>query len=131
MTLIIFPRNSSGSSDTSGLTNLSTLQKLSTDNSGNLCFDGHIISNSSVEVPYNITLTQAIIGQEFIELPYDCDTSRIITLSIQGIQLQQGTYWEVIEKTYPQKDLISWEGLELENLAQVGDKISISYYRRS
>ena len=130
MALIIFPRGTSGGSDTSGLTNLSTLRKLSTDSNGNLCFDGNIISNSSVEVPYNITLTKAIIGQKFIELPNDCDTSRIITLSIQGIQMQQGTDWEVITKVWPQKDLIAWEGLGLETLAQVGDKILISYYRK-
>ncbi len=129
MSLIIFPRGSSGGSDTSGLTNLSTLRKFSTDNNGNLCFDGNIIS-SSVEIPYNVTLTKAIIEQKFIELPLDCDTSKIITLSIQGIQIQQGVYWEVHEQTYPDKDLIAWNGLELENLAQVGDKIFISYYRK-
>ena len=130
MALIIFPRGSSGSSDTSELTNLATLRKLSTDSNGNLCFDGHIVSNASVEIPYSVTLTKAMIGNKFIELPYDCDTSRIITLSIQGIQMTEGSDWEVIAKVWPEKDLIAWAGLGLEFIAQAGDNILISYYRK-
>ena len=129
MALIIFPRGEDSSSG-SALPNIATLSKLATDSNGNLTFNGKIISNNSIEVPYNVSLTKQIIGQKFIELPEDCDTSRIITLSIQGIQMQQNTDWEVSEKTYPEKDLIAWEGLGLETLAQVGDKIFISYYRK-
>lgn len=132
MGLIIIPKSTydSGGGGSSDLPNAKTLAKFSVDNDGNLLFDGKIISTGSVEVPFNVTLSKQLISQKFIELPNDCDTSQIITLSIQGIQMQQGADWEVINQTWPNKDKIAWEGLGLETLAQVGDKIQISYYRK-
>ena len=129
MPLIIVPRREGGSggSETSELTNLSTLSKLSTSSDGKLLFNGKVVSEKSIEVAYNVELSK---NQSSIELPNDCDTSRVITLSINGISLERGTFWEVIEKEWPEKDLIAWSGLELENLAQAGDKILITYYKK-
>ena len=105
--------------------NSGTLSKLSTDTSGNLLFDGKIIASNSIETGQKFIITPQEIAQKFIELPEDCDTSRIITLALNGLSLEQGEYWDV-----QAKNLITWSGLELERLIQPGDKILISYYRR-
>ncbi len=128
MTIIIVPKQTNGGSGNVDLPNEATLRKLSTDANGNLSFNGKTIGEKAIEVKYGVTLTQ---GQRIIELPNDCDTSRAITLSFNGISLQEGEFWEVIEKSWPEKDCIAWTGLELENLAQVGDKISITYYKKA
>ena len=119
-----------GSSDGHSHSNLAVLNKLSTNNDGSLLFNGSKVGEKALEVAYNLVLTEQQVKQKFIELPYDCDISRIITLAFQGISMEQGTFWEVIEKDSPEKDLISWNGLELETIAQAGDSISISYYRK-
>lgn len=119
-----------GAGDGHSHSNLAVLNKLSTDNNGALLFNGSKVGEKALEVAYNLVLTEQQVRQKFIELPYDCDTSRIITLAFQGVSMQQGTFWEVIEKDSPEKDLIAWNGLELETIAQAGDSISISYYRK-
>ena len=119
-----------GSGDGHTHNNLSVLNKLATDKNSALLFNGSQVGEKALEVAYNLVLTAQQVKQKFIELPYDCDTSRIITLAFQGISMQQGTFWEVIEKDSPEKDLIAWDGLELETIAQAGDSISISYYRK-
>ena len=133
MGIIFVPQKNlyGGSSNGGGeiFSNSATLKKLSTDASGNLTFNGKAVGTSSIETAYNLTITNQQITQKFIELPEDCDTSRIITLSLNGLALERGEFWEVIEKDAPEKDLIAWNGLELENYAQVGDKILISYYK--
>ena len=123
MAIIIVPKQTNSSSGNIDLPNESTLRKLSTDASGNLSFNGKTVGEKAIEVAYNVTLTK---GQNTIELPNDLDTSRAIALSFNGISLQQGDFWEVIEKEWPEKDCIVFTG----NLAQSGDKISISYYKK-
>ena len=125
MPLILVPKSTGNSSSGEGLTNVSTLSKLSTSSDGKLLFNGKVVNEKSVEVVYSVTLKKA---QKSIELPDDCDISRAITLSLNGISLEQGAFWEVIEKSYPEKDLIAWSGLELETLAQAKDKVLITYY---
>ena len=136
MALIIFPpatfqSDDSGSSgDGHSHSNLFTLNGLSTDTSGNLCFKGKIVAENAIEVVHNITLNNSLVAQKFISLPDDCDTSRAITLSLNGVAFTQGDFWEVSEKNYPDLDSIVWAGLGLDGLVQVGDKISISYYKK-
>lgn len=137
MPLMIIPAatyygNSGGGSSTDGHSHLNsaTLNKLSTDSNGNLCFNGKAVSVIPVEKSYCLTLNQNHIQQKFFTLPDDCDASQAITLSLNGIALAKGDFWEVVEKSYPQLDLIAWNGLELQSLAQLGDSIIISYYRR-
>ena len=81
-----------------------------------------------VETSMNVTLTAQHISQKYIELPSNYDTSRLVTVSIQGILTEQDVDWEVSKKGTT--DLIAWNGLELENIAQVGDKIFITYYKK-
>ena len=129
--ILVYPSSTGGGGGGTGSdhshSNLSILNKFSTDANGNLRYSGKIIGESAIETNYSVILSK---GQTSIELPEDCDTSRAITLAIQGVSTQQDTDWEVIEKTSPEKDLISWVGLGLESLAQAGDKILITYYRK-
>ena len=111
-------------------TNFNTLNKLSTDTEGNLCFNGKIVGEKAVETACNITLTDAQIRQKFIALPHDCDTSRVITLSLNGVAMPQGDFWEVRENVNSStSDLIVWNGLALDTIIRAGDKIFISYYK--
>lgn len=112
-----------GSSSSTEFANASTLKKLSTDENGNLTFNGKVIAEKSIEIGYNVTLEK---NQSTIELPDDCDTSRAITVSLNGILLQEGEFWEVVEKSYPVKDFITLKGLDY----QAKDKIFITYYRK-
>lgn len=132
MPLILTWNNSGGSSggnaDTSELANLSTLKKLSTTSDGKLAFNGKLVNTpQEQELTHYETLQK---NQKFIELPNDCDTTQAITLSLNGVSLQEGIFWEVREKDNPEKDLIAWDGLELDDLAQEGDRIMITYYRK-
>lgn len=124
-----------GSSITSGqtdsFTNAEVLRKLTADSNGNLFFNGKKVGEKALEVSYSAALTEQIISQGFIALPHDCDTSRTITLTLQGISFLQGQDWEVNEQTYPQPDLITWKDLGLEAIARVSDNISITYYKKS
>ncbi|MBQ3347445.1 MAG: hypothetical protein IJG39_10195 [Synergistaceae bacterium] len=111
-------------------TNSATLNKLSTDNNGNLCFNGRIVGEKAIETSCNFSLTDSQARQKFIALPDDCDTARAIILSLNGVSFAQGDFWEVRENVNTAcSDLIAWEGLGLENIAQAGDKVIISYYK--
>ena len=129
MSIMIVPPSSfgavggSGGSSSTEFANVSTLRKLSTDENGNLTFNGKVIAEKSIEVGYNVTLEK---NQSIIELPDNCDTSRAITVSLNGILLQEGEFWEVIEKSYPTKDFIALKELDY----QAKDKIFITYYRK-
>ena len=83
-----------------------------------------------VEAVLNLTVNQLILEQCSIQLPYPCDLSQAVTLSLNGIALPRGSFWEVIHDDSLNSDAIAWTGLELQQLAQFGDSIIISYYRR-
>lgn len=117
------------SADGHSHTNMATLNKLSTDNDGNLRFNGKIVGEKSIETAYDINITDAIVQQKFIPLPADCDTTRIITFALNGVAFAQGDFWEVRENVTSTTDFISWDGLSLQNLIQAGDNVLISYYR--
>lgn len=126
MPLILKPvRTTSGGGDSSTFANAETLSKISESMDGKLLFNGKSVSEQGQELTHYEILQK---NQKFIELPNDCDTTQAITVSINGLAVDEHTFWEVIEKSYPEKDLIAWEGLELETLAQEGDKILITYY---
>ena len=137
MPLIIVPaatlqNSSSGGTSIDGHShnNLATLNKLSTSN-GKLCFNGKVVGEEAIEVAYNLTLTATQVVQKYVALPDDCDTARVITLSLNGVSFAQGDFWEVSENVNSSTtDLVSWDGLSLENIAQAGDSIFISYYKK-
>lgn len=85
----------------------------------------------STETIYKVILTSEHIAQKYVELPEDCDTTKFTGLYIQGLITEPGEDWELVERTAPDKDLISWSGLGLEQTAQAGDKVLISYYKKS
>ena len=135
MPIIIIPRDSfygAGSASAEGHThnNLNTLNKLSTDNNGNLCFNGNLAGEKAIETSLYVTLTDALVKQKFIALPHDCDSSRAITLSLNGVAFSQGDFWEVRENVNSSNnDIIAWEGLGLDGFVKAGDCIAISYYK--
>ncbi len=131
MAVIIFPPatySSEGSGES--FANASTLSKLGTDANGNLSFNGKTVAERSIEVSYNITCSKSQISQKFIAIPNDCDFTRAITLSLNGVVFTRGDFWEVSEKNYPDLDAIVWAGLGLDGFIQVGDKVAISYYKK-
>ena len=111
--------------------NINALNKLSIDTNGNLCFDGQCIVNNSVETSYSVILSEQNIAHCSLELPYDCDTVKAITLTLQGLSFVQGKDWELIEHTAPVFDVISWKHLALQTIVQQGDLVSITYYKKS
>lgn len=111
--------------------NLSILNKLTIDAQGNLSFAGKTIAENAVEVSYSTTLSTQNINTHSLELPHDCDTSRAITLTLQGLAFVQGKDWQLIENNTPVLDVISWENLALQNLVRQGDSVSITYYKKS
>ena len=136
MSIIIIPREAfygAGAASGEGHThnNLTTLNKLSTDNYGNLRFDGNLAGEKAIESSLNVTLTDSLVKQKFISLPHDCDTSRVITLSLNGVAFSQEDFWRIRESSNSSEiDFIDWEGLGLENFAMAGDKMLITYYRK-
>lgn len=107
--------------------NLETLDKLSTDSKGNLLFNGKLVGDTTYETAYSITLTETHVAQKYVVLPADCDTSKAITLSLNGLDFPRGEAWDLKKTGHA---IIVWDGLELENFVQVGDTILISHYRR-
>lgn len=87
--------------------------------------------DKSTETSLTLALTEQHIAQKGVKLPDDCDASKAIIFTLQGMVMQRGTAWVVIENEYPELDLISWAGLELDGFAQAGDKILITYYRKA
>ncbi len=83
-----------------------------------------------VEVSYNTTLSALNISQALLSLPDDCVPNRAITLALNGIITSEGIDWQVIHQTSPQLDYVAWQGLGLQVVAQEGDSVSITYYRR-
>ena len=135
MPLIIFPSATyySGGSSTSGdipHSNIATLNMLSTNAQGNLTFNGQTVGDTAREVAYNVTISNAHLAQKSIQLPDDCDASRAITLSLNGILFPRGDAWEGSEQNYPLLDAITWQNLALDCLIQTGDKVCISYYKK-
>ena len=137
MPIMIIPAStfygSSGGASADGHThtNSATLNKLSTNSNGDLCFNGKIVGEKAVETAYNVILNTQDISRKYIALPHDCDTSHIITLSLNGVSFAQGDFWEVSENVNStSNDLITWEGLGLDSLVQAGDTVLISYYKK-
>jgi hypothetical protein len=121
---------SGGGGDGHNHANLSLLNSLRTDSSGNLLFNGVIVGEQAVEVAYERTLTQEDINNKYLELPEDCDTDRAITLILENLPQKRGEDWVFNERESPEKDRIAWAGRGMERIAQAGDKVSINYYRK-
>ena len=134
MAVVIVPRatfyGSSSGEGGQAFANSATLSKLSTDTNGNLAFNGKAVGEKSIEVAYSSILSDENISACSIDLPEDCDSSRSITLALQGISTQQGVDWDVIEHDFPQPDVIGWRGLGLQAVAQQGDSVVITYYKQ-
>ena len=134
MAVIIVPRAqvSGGASGEVGQSfpNSGTLSKLGADASGNLTFDGKTVGEKALEVAYSLVLSPQNIADCCIDLPDDCDSSRSITLALQGIAAQKGVDWDIQEHDAPILDAVVWRGLGLQDVAQAGDSVLITYYKK-
>lgn len=134
MPVIIIPRAqvSGGSAGEGGqsFSNSGTLSLLSSDAQGNLLFGGKTVGEKALEVAYNLILSEQNIAACSIMLPDDCDSSRSITLALQGMATLQGIDWIIEEHDSPTLDAIVWNGLGLQEVAQLGDSVLITYYKK-
>ena len=111
--------------------NSNVLKKFNVDDEGNLTFDGQYLATSSLEVAYSSVISQQNISSSSIPLPHDCDVSRAVTVSLQGISTTQGVDWKIIENDFPVPDIISWDNLGLQGIIQLDDSVLITYYKKS
>lgn len=109
--------------------NLEDLERLSV-REDVLYLDDSPVGEMAEETYYNIDLTSANIENCNIELPYDCDTDMPIVVSISGITLVRGVDYEIVQNTWPEKDLISWNGYPLQDTVITGDRVAITYYKK-
>ena len=128
--IIVPPRSFIPNGDAASFPNSDTLSKIGSDNYGNLTFNGKAVSDFSREVAFSTTLTQQNILEASLPLPDDCDTSRSITLAIQGIATQKGIDWDILDHSFPELDAIVWDGFGLQFIAQEGDAVIITYYKK-
>lgn len=88
-------------------------------------------SDKVIEVNYNTTLTQENITNRYLELPEDCEVSRAITVTLENLPQIRNEDWVVIENVNPEKDRISWAGFDMERYVEVGDIVSVTYYKKA
>ena len=110
--------------------NLASLNALKV-NGDDLLVNGKAVGEKAVEVAIEATLTATDIANKHLDLPEDCDVSRALTVVLESLPRRMGEDWTVIENVDPEKDRISWAGLGMERLAQAGDKVSITYYKKA
>lgn len=131
--IIVNPGGGGGSgpgSDGHTHPNLPSLNKLAVTGPGKLLVDGAAVGEAAIEVGYEVVLTSQHIADKGLALPEDCDVSRALTLVLESLPQRMGDDWEVVEKTAPEKDRITWAGLGMERTARAGDKVSINYYKK-
>ena len=109
--------------------NLASLNALRV-NGEDLLVNGSPVGEKAVEVALEVVLSAADIANKYLELPEDCDASRALTVVLESLPQRAGEDWTVVENASPVKDRISWAGLGMERLAQVGDKVSVNYYKK-
>ena len=96
-----------------------------------LYVNGYPVGDKVVEVMINISLTQDMINNCKVQLPNDCDVKRPITVVINSIPQLHDNDWIVIEKEYPELDEISWKNKSLQNILEVDDRMTITYYKKT
>ncbi len=111
-------------------TNLASLNQIAVIGPGEIRVGGKLVQEKAIESSFDVLLTGAHVSAKRIELPYDCELSRPISLVLESLPQKQGNDWEVSEKVAPEKDLIVWSGLGMERVVRVGDRVNVTYYRK-
>ena len=109
--------------------NLASLNALRT-NGDELYVNGKAVGERAVEMLHDVTLTALDISNKYIELPEDCDAGRALSVSLQGLTQRRVGDWDVDERDAPSKDRVMWAALGMERVAQAGDEVTITYYRK-
>ena len=98
---------------------------------GKLYVNGYPVGEKAIEVMQTITLTEEMINNCKIKLPDDCDVDRPITVVINSVPQLHDNDWIIIENEWPVLDEISWKNKQLQNILEVGDIVSITYYKKT
>ena len=96
-----------------------------------LYVNGYPVGEKVVEVMINVTLTEDMINNCKVQLPNDCDVNRPITVVINSIPQLHENDWIIIEHEYPELDEISWKNKSLQNILEIGDRMTITYYKKT
>ena len=115
--------------DTHSHPNYEVLSKLQLHNN-KLYIDGYPVGEKAIEVSYNFTVTNNEISGYGFDLPNDCDVDRPITLVIENVTMINGDDYIITENEMPISDRISWYHKNMEYRVEVGDKISVTYYKK-
>lgn len=109
--------------------NLDVLNNLKAYN--NYLYYGDIpVGDPSEETTFVDNLTTTQINNAFLELPEDCDANRPIILSISGVTQTRDIDFTTIIRELPLKDIITWKGYEMQDRVMVGDRVTITYYKK-
>jgi hypothetical protein len=84
----------------------------------------------AIERMAEFTVSSANVAQKYVELPDDYAPGYPVTVVYEYLPQQAGVDYELVENTAPIKDRISWAGLAMESTIQVGDHLSITYYKK-
>lgn len=109
--------------------NMDVLWKLQLYNN-KLYVNGYPVGEQVIEVMMNVKLTEDMLNNCRIHLPNDCDPDRPITFVINSIPQLHDNDWILIENDYPVLDEISWKNKQLQNILQLNDIATITYYKK-
>lgn len=110
--------------------NLALLNMLKIDDNGNLTLNGVPVGEKATETTLQKILTQKDITNGYFDLPANCDTDRAITLILCGMPQIINDDWKAVVKDNSENSQVAWKGLNMEQLVQAGDKVSMTYYRK-
>ena len=110
--------------------NMDVLWKLQLYNN-KLYVNGYPVGEQVVEVMMNVKLTEDMLNNCRIHLPNDCDPDRPITFVINSIPQLHDNDWILVENDYPVLDEISWKNKQLQNILQLNDIATITYYKKT
>lgn len=98
---------------------------------GKLYCDGYPVGERAIEAFIDIILTEDMINNCKFTLPHDCDSNRPITLTINSVPALHDDDWYLVEHEWEELDEISWKNKLPQQLLQVGDIATVTYYKKS
>ena len=98
---------------------------------GRLYCNGYPVGERVTESFIDIVLTENMINNCGFTLPDDCDSDRPLTLTINSIPALHDNDWYLIEHDYPTLDEISWKNKLPQQLLEIGDIATVTYYKKS
>ena len=111
---------------------ISQLDLLSINDNNELCVNNvPVTGEKAIEVAYNVTADSEIITSREIKLPYDCDVGRSLVVVLNSMAQMYGVDYVIEENIDPEPDKIIWTDFNMQHKIDVGDDITINYYRKN